>query len=64
MAQVHNNIGNNFIVNTIEIQKDEKSKITYTLEDAIKEASKYSSIREYKVMVLYDAADPSQFRDQ
>lgn len=63
MAQVHNNIGNNFIVNTIEIQKDEKSKSTYTLEDAIKEASKYSSICEYKVMVLHDAADSLQFSD-
>lgn len=44
MAQLNKNIDIYFNAHKIEIDKDEKSKHTYTLEDAIKEASKYSKI--------------------
>lgn len=36
-----NNLSNHFNTKSIEIVKDENSKRTYTLEEAVKEASKY-----------------------
>lgn len=40
MDQINNNLDNNFNAKSIEISKEEHSKHTYTLEDAVKEASK------------------------
>lgn len=44
MSQVIYNGNNNSNEKSIEIKKDDKSKDTYTLEEAIKEASKYIRI--------------------
>lgn len=41
MAQVIDSVENNFSERSIEMKKDEKPKHTYTLEEAVEEASKH-----------------------